>query len=91
MPYDLVNSTADLSTYLSTSTDTGAYSGIISVYTSGTDPMSAAQNTLLTAYQTKYNVKLVVVGATSIAGLSGVTAGTIVNTEFFDVTFASGM
>jgi hypothetical protein len=93
MPYDLVkvNATVDISSYLSTSTDTGSYSGIVSVYTNGKDPLSAAQNALISAYQTKYNVKWVIVGATSITGLSGVTPGTIVDTEYFDVTFASGM
>jgi hypothetical protein len=89
MPYDFVtiNASVDLSTYLST-TGTGKYSGIVSVYTNGKDPMSAAQNTMIQAYQQMYGVKWVIVGCTSITGLSGVTAGASVSTEYFPVTFA---
>jgi hypothetical protein len=84
-----MNSSVDLSTYLSTS-GTGAYSSIVSVYTSGTDPLTSAQNDLISAYQQFYGVKWAIVGATSTSGLSGVTGGSLISTEvcyFFPYLF----
>jgi hypothetical protein len=85
-----MNSSVDLSTYLST-TGTGAYSSIVSVYTSGTDPLTTTQNDVVSAYQEHFGVKWAIVGATSTSGLTGVTGGSLVTTEvlyyFFSLPF----
>ena len=65
------------------------YSGIVSVKWDGTDPLTSAQESLITAYQQTYNVKWVVVGTLSLSGLPGIAeAGSVISNEYFQVTLA---
>eukprot|EP00026_Physarum_polycephalum_P002197 Phypoly_transcript_02202.p1 GENE.Phypoly_transcript_02202~~Phypoly_transcript_02202.p1 ORF type:complete len:872 (+),score=170.46 Phypoly_transcript_02202:200-2815(+) len=90
MPYDyvIVDTTTDLSQYLSTS-GTGKYSGIVTVYDlQGQNPLIAPQMLQIINYQKQFGVKWVIVGRQDITALDGVTAGDLITGQYFDVTFA---